>query len=114
MTTLPGRGNTALLVIDVQNGVIEGAVDRDLAISGAQADQCIGATLHGAIVRGYDATLVQDAHTTVDLSAHGAPAPEQVIAHTNLYWKYQAAPDRVGSVVRAGDLDFKLLNGKGA
>ena len=56
MTTLPGRGNTALLVIDVQSGVIEGAVDRDLAISGAQTDQCIGATLHGAIVRGYDAT----------------------------------------------------------
>lgn len=190
MATLQGRGNTALLVIDVQNGVVEGAVDRDLVIanidalveraraaevpviwvqhtdaelpvgsqawryvaelargedeplvqkeygdafeateleqlladlavghlviSGAQTDQCIRATLHGAFVRGYDATLVQDGHTTVDLSAYGAPAPEQVIAHTNLYWRQQAAPGRVGAVVRTEDLDFKLLNGKGA
>jgi nicotinamidase-related amidase len=25
MTTLPGRTNTALLVVDVQNGVVDGA-----------------------------------------------------------------------------------------
>jgi nicotinamidase-related amidase len=29
MTTLPGRPNTALLVIDVQTGVMAGAHDRD-------------------------------------------------------------------------------------
>ena len=29
MTTLPNRPNTALLVIDVQNGVVEGAHERD-------------------------------------------------------------------------------------
>ena len=33
MTTLPGRDNTALLVIDVQNGVVEGAVDRDAVVA---------------------------------------------------------------------------------
>ena len=48
--------------------------------------------LHGmrkavtAIVRGYDATLVADAHTTEDLTEWGAPPPTQVIDHTNLYW----------------------------
>src|SRR5471030_917083 len=35
-------------------------------------------TLHGAIVRGYDATLVSDAHTTKDHSAYGAPPPDKV------------------------------------
>jgi nicotinamidase-related amidase len=183
MTTLPGRPNTALLVIDVQNGVVDGAYDREdvvakiatlveraraaavpviwvqhnsddlpegsqawqyvaelapaeqesvvqkrygdsfedtdleqllaergvghLVVTGAQSDQCVRSTLHGAITRGYDATLVQDAHTTVDLSAYGAPPPDQVIAHTNLYWRYQTAPGRAGAVVDSGDLVFE-------
>ena len=45
-------------------------------------------------------TLVGDAHTTEDLSAWGAPSPDQVIAHTNLYWQYQAAPGRTAGVDR--------------
>src|ERR1700754_4453289 len=57
-----------------------------LVVSGAQTDECIRSTLHGAIARGYDALLVGDAHTTEDLSEWGAPSPDLVIAHTNLYW----------------------------
>ena len=182
MTTLAGRTNTALLVIDVQNGVVEGAHDRDgvvsrigslvqrareadvpviwvqhtdedlpegtepwqyvpelqrqeseplvpkhygdsfedtqleemlaerrvghLIVAGAQTDQCIRCTLHGAMARGYDATLVGDAHTTVDFTKYGAPPPDQVIAHTNLYWQYQTAPGRAGAVVDADGLEF--------
>ena len=63
-------------------------------------------TLHGAIVPGYDATLVGDAHTTEDLSQWGAPPPEQVIAHTNLYWKYQTAPGRTAGVAKAAEVDL--------
>ena len=69
-------------------------------------DACIRATLHGALVRGYDVTLVGDAHTTEDLSEWGAPPPDQVIAHTNLYWQYQAAPGRTAGVVEARDVTF--------
>ncbi|MCW2923051.1 MAG: cysteine hydrolase [Thermoleophilia bacterium] len=70
-----------------------------LFIAGAQADQCIRGTLHGALVRGYDTWLVSDAHTTEDQSEYGAPPPEQVIAHTNLYWQYESSPGReVGTV----------------
>lgn len=63
-----------------------------LIVAGAQTDQCVRCTLHGAFDRGYDATLVADAHTTSDLSSYGAPSPGEVIAHTNLYWQYQVAP----------------------
>jgi nicotinamidase-related amidase len=77
-----------------------------LVVVGAQTDACIRSTLHGALVRGYDATLVSDAHTTEDQSAWGAPAPEQVIAHTNLYWTFQTAPGRTAGTVASGDLDF--------
>src|ERR1017187_7879168 len=138
MATLEDRPNTALLVVDVQNGVVGEAHERDavvanigslvekarreqvpvvwvqhadeqlakgtddwrivpelttgdaeplveksygdsfedttletvlsglgvgrLVIVGAQTDACIRSTLHGALVRGYDATLVSDAH----------------------------------------------------
>jgi nicotinamidase-related amidase len=182
MTTLPDRPNTALLVIDVQNGVVAGAPHRDtviqnintlvdkaraedvpvvwvqhsddglergseawqyvpelsrrdseplvhksygdsfeatdlegllaergvgrLVVTGAQTDACIRSTLHGAFVRGYDATLVADAHTTEDLSEYGAPKPEQVIAHTNLYWQWQSAPGRRAGTVDTAEVSF--------
>jgi nicotinamidase-related amidase len=77
-----------------------------LVVAGAQTDECIRSTLHGAIVRGYDATLVSDAHTTEDQSAWGAPSPDQVIAHTNLYWTYHKAPGRTAGTVKTSDVDF--------
>jgi nicotinamidase-related amidase len=77
-----------------------------LVVAGAQTDQCIRSTLHGALARGYDAILVADAHTTEDLSAYGAPPPGQVIAHTNLYWQYQTAPGRTAGTVQTDEVDF--------
>jgi len=182
VSTLENRPNTALLVVDVQNGVVEGAHERDavvanvgnlverarrqrvpvvwvqhsdehvargsddwqivpeltpvdaeplveknygdsfedttletvlsglgvgrLVIVGAETDACIRSTLHGAFVRGYDATLVSDAHTTGDQTAWGAPPPDQVIAHTNLYWSDQTAPGRTAGTVATQDVDF--------
>ena len=182
MTTLKNRPRTALLVIDVQNGVVGGAHQRDavvanvgtlvekarrervpvvwvqhsdeelakgsddwrivpelnpanteplveksygdsfestslenvlsdlgigrLIVVGAETDACIRSTIHGAFTRGYDATLVSDAHTTGDKTGWGAPPPEVVIAHTNLYWKYQTAPGRTAGTVETKNVDF--------
>jgi nicotinamidase-related amidase len=182
MTTLGNRPATALLVVDVQNGVVDGNYQRDsvvanigslvekarqehvpviwvqhsdedlergsgdwqivpelnpgsseprveklygdsfedttlenvlsglavgrLVVVGAQTDACIRSTLHGALARGYDATLVSDAHTTEDQTEWGAPSPREVIAHTNLYWTYQTAPGRTAGTVQTKDVDF--------
>jgi nicotinamidase-related amidase len=182
MTTLPDRPNTALMVIDVQNGNTAQAYDRDavianigslvdrargegvpivwvqhsddnmvrgseaweyvpelsrqtseplvhksfgdafedtdleqalaaasvghVVVTGAQTDECIRCTIHGAFTRGYDVTLVGDAHTTEDLTPWGAPPPDMVIAHTNLYWESQAAPGRTADVSDAKDVTF--------
>lgn len=78
-----------------------------LLICGAQTDACIRSTLHGALARGYDTILISDAHTTEDLTAWGAPPPEQVIAHTNLYWSDQQAPGRTAGTVMSTELSFK-------
>lgn len=182
MTTLNNRPNTALMVIDVQNGVVADAYARDtvlaninalvekaraeevpvvwvqhsdadlemgtdpwqlvpelqrldfeplihksygdsfegtdledvfaearvgrLVVSGAQTDACVRSTIHGAFARGYDVTLVGDAHTTEDLSAWGAPTPDRVIGHTNMYWQYQSAPGRTAAVSPTADITF--------
>jgi nicotinamidase-related amidase len=181
MTTLENRPNTALLVVDVQNGAVAGAFARGAVVAnvgtlverarrervpvvwvqhsdaqltrgsegwqivpeltpgdteplveksygdafedtslervlsglgvgrlvvGAQTDACIRSTLHGALARGYDATLVRDAHTTEDQTAWGAPPPDQVIAHTNLYWTHQTAPGRTAGTIETKDVDF--------
>ncbi|GAA1894077.1 cysteine hydrolase family protein [Asanoa iriomotensis] len=184
MTTLADRPNSALLVIDVQNGAVVEAHDRDrvianinaavdkaraagvpvmwvqhsddellpgtqswqyvpeltrrdgepvvhkrygdafeetelesllaqlrvghLVLTGVQTDMCIRSTLHGGFARGYDVTLVADAHTTTDLTSRGAPPPAQVIAHTNLCWHEQRAPGRRGRTVEAAHLDFSV------
>jgi nicotinamidase-related amidase len=183
MTTLTDRPNTALIVIDVQNGVVAAAHKRDivianinvllakartegvpvvwvqhsdeglqlgspewrfvpelarqdgeplvhkhygdsfedtglekvlaergvghLVVAGAQTDACIRSTLHGGFARGYDMTLVGDAHTTDDLNEPGFPTAEQVIAHTNMYWYYQDAPGRQATTVGSAEVSFK-------
>ncbi len=90
---------------DLESVLAERSIGR-LIVAGAQTDECIRSTLHGAITRGYDATLVADAHTTEDLSSYGAPPPDKVIAHTNLYWQYHSAPGRTAGTVSTADVDF--------
>ena len=77
-----------------------------LVVTGAQSDQCVRCTIHGGFTRGYDVTLVSDAHTTEDLSQWGAPPPAQVIAHTNLYWQHQSAPGRTAGTVTADEVTW--------
>jgi nicotinamidase-related amidase len=91
---------------DLEERLAERGVGR-LVVTGAQTDACIRSTLHGALVRGYDTTLVADAHTTEDLRRFGMPiGPEDAIAYTNTYWSYTAAPGRTSTVVPAAEVEF--------
>jgi len=87
---------------DLEAVLAAGGIGR-LVVAGAQTDECIRSTLHGALVRGYDATLVSDAHTTEDQSEYGAPTPDLVVAHTNLYWQYHRAPGREAGIVATAE-----------
>lgn len=91
---------------DLEQVLTKAGVGR-LVVTGAQTDACIRSTIHGAFARGYDVTLVGDAHTTEDHTEWGAPPPEAVIAHTNLYWQYQAAPGRSAGVSQAEEVTFR-------
>jgi nicotinamidase-related amidase len=52
----------------------------DLVLCGLQTDCCVDATTRGAASRGYNVTLVADAHTT---SPYGAKPGAQIIADHN-------------------------------
>jgi nicotinamidase-related amidase len=90
---------------DLEEVLAKAGVGR-LVVTGAQTDECIRSTIHGAFARGYDVTLVGDAHTTEDQSEWGAPPPDKVIAHTNLYWQYHTAPGRTAGVTETKDVTF--------
>ena len=94
---------------DLEDVLAAGAVGH-LVVAGAQTDACIRSTIHGAVTRGYDVTLVGDAHTTEDLTEYGAPPPDAVIAHTNLYWDDHGAPGRTTGVVTTADVDFASMS----
>jgi nicotinamidase-related amidase len=87
--------------------VLAGAGVGALVVAGAETDACIRSTIHGAFTRGYDVTLVGDAHTMNDMSAWGAPTPDLSIANVNLYWQFQSAPGRTASVATVEDVFSK-------
>ena len=91
---------------DLEDVLLELKVGK-LIVCGAQSDACIRSTLHGAITRGYDATLVSDAHTTDDCTYSEPPvSAEQIISHTNFYWNWQRTAFARGGTVKSADLGF--------
>ena len=91
---------------DLESILAENGVGK-VVVTGAQTDACIRSTLHGALARGYDAVLVEDAHTTEDMRQWGAPiGPGEAIAYTNLYWGFSNAPGRQGSTMPTGEVEF--------
>lgn len=67
--------------------VLERADVGRLVVAGAQSDYCVRTTAQSAAVRGFDVTLVSDAHTTTDSEWDGVELTgEQIVAHTNRYF----------------------------
>jgi nicotinamidase-related amidase len=91
---------------DLEERLSELGVGR-LVVAGAQTDACIRSTLHGALARGYDATLVSDAHGTEDMREWGAPmGPEDAVAYTNLYWSFSRTHEAAGDVKPTAEVAF--------
>jgi nicotinamidase-related amidase len=81
-----------------------------IVLAGAATNWCIRATAYGALDRGYDLTLVSDAHTTETMALEGGPTIEaaSVIADLNLTMKWLEYPGRQHGTAKAAALDFAL------
>ena len=78
-----------------------------LVVAGAQSDYCVRTTAQSAAVRGFDVTLVEDAHTTTDAEWEGVRiSGEQIVAHTNLYFSGLRYPDQLFAVEPAAEIVF--------
>jgi nicotinamidase-related amidase len=67
--------------------VLDGLGATHLVVAGAQSDYCVRTTTQAAAARGFDVTLVSDAHTTTDAAHEGVVITgEQIVAHTNMYF----------------------------
>ena len=76
-------------------------------MSGAQSNYCVRHTIHAAIERGLDVTLVADAHTTLDESWKGELIPaEMIIAELNRGFDGYELPDSEVVVTTAEELRF--------
>ena len=71
-----------------------------LIICGAQTNNCVRHTAHAALEKGYDITLVGDAHTTsdVDWGEYQIKA-DQVVSEQNLAFLNYALPGRAAKVL---------------
>ena len=78
-----------------------------LYICGAQTNNCVRHTCHGALERGYDITLVSDAHTAsgYDWKGHTIDA-EDVINEQNDNFSGFAMPGRKSFVVESALITF--------
>jgi nicotinamidase-related amidase len=66
-----------------------------LVVCGAETNFCIRHTLHAALERGYDVTLVADAHTALDSTWEDPPIPaELVIEELNRSYRDYQLPGR--------------------
>ena len=84
-----------------------------IALAGAMTNWCIRATAYGALERGYDVTLVKDAHTTetLDLGYGTQLEAASVVRDLNIAMTWLSYPGRTNGAATAEAIDFNLCGG---
>ena len=78
-----------------------------LYVSGAETNNCVRHTSHSAIERGYDVTLISDAHTTTGFEWGGYVVDAaRVIDEQNINFLQKELPGRTVSAVPSEKLEF--------
>src|ERR1044071_8367197 len=79
-----------------------------IALAGAATNWCIRATAYGALDRGYDLTLIKDAHTTGNMELDNGDKIEaaSVINDLNVVMKWVSYPGRSNGTATAEEVEF--------
>ena len=87
--------------------VLEGLDVGHLVITGAQTNYCIRNTVHAGFERGFNITVVEDAHTTMDESWNRVTiTAEQIVAELNRASSKYQLPDSFVDVAKAENIHF--------
>lgn len=81
-----------------------------IVLAGAATNWCIRATAYGALDRGYDLTLVKDAHTTetIELENGHRIEAEDVIQELNIVMTWVSYPGLTNGTAAADEVIFDL------
>ena len=84
-----------------------------VVLAGAATNWCIRATAYGALERGYDLTLVEDAHTTstTELKNGGKIEAASLVHDLNLAMTWLNYPGRTNGAATAEEVDFATPGG---
>lgn len=79
-----------------------------IALAGAATNWCIRATAYGALDRGYDVTLIEDAHTTSAIKLGNGVTIEaaHVVEELNVVMRWVSYPGRTNRTATAEQVDF--------
>jgi nicotinamidase-related amidase len=79
-----------------------------VVLAGAATNWCVRATAYGALDRGYDVTLVMDAHTTSDIEFPDGRRIQarDLVDDLNVAMRWLSYPGRANRTAKAGSLDF--------
>jgi nicotinamidase-related amidase len=85
-----------------------------LVLAGAQTNWCIRATAYAALDRGYDLTLVKDAHTTnhIELGNGSKVEASGMVTDLNVCMTWLSYPGRKSGTANASEVDFATTGGK--
>ncbi len=84
-----------------------------IVLAGAATNWCIRATAYGALERGYDLTLVKDAHSTESMDLDNGVRIEaaNIIHELNVAMKWVSYPGRTNGTATAEQVDFTTPGG---
>jgi nicotinamidase-related amidase len=94
---------------------LESELDRlgatHIVLAGAATNWCIRATAYGALDRGYDLTLVKDAHTTGSMQLDDGVTIDaaNVVKELNIAMTWLEYPGRKNSAVAASEVSFSAI-----
>ena len=116
----PAKGET-LIHKEFNSSFEQTALDEELArigathiaLAGAATNWCIRATAYGALDRGYDLTLIKDAHTTGSMELDdGVKIEAANVSHDlNIAMSWLSYPGRTNGTATAEAVDFASPGG---
>jgi nicotinamidase-related amidase len=85
-----------------------------IVLAGAATNWCIRATAYGALERGYDLTLIKDAHTTESIEFQDGMVieAEHIVRELNVGMTWVSYPGRANGTALAEEIDFTVHEDK--
>jgi len=82
-----------------------------VVLAGAATNWCIRATAYAALERGYDLTLIKDAHTTETMDIESGVKIEaiDIIRDLNIAMTWLNYPNRTNNALPVEEIDFTVL-----